>query len=434
MAVKFMSAAAASAAVLALSAAGFADDTDANPDSKALLEYVKKLESRVSQLESEKEWPLDQVRAESSSALESACRSVNVSGYMEVQYNYNLRHGGASGFRGDTLGFNRGRGPANDESSFDFQNLQLLIEKPLTSVDSTGFRVRSEFGNVSRFANRDANFTAPAHAFNVREAYFDWRMAGWGSSGHTDLTVGKFDSPLGFESLDNANNWQVSRGPAQAFLLPTSLMGVRASMGWSEDSKTTIYVTNGWDTVRDPNDQKSIIVSHEMGLGGSTLTFNLSYGFEGSANGVRTAGGFAGDQTLLLEAMWKAKLGNATDIGVDAIWAEIKNGRFTGIAFTPALGVRTGTRDREVHMIEGYLRHNMNNVWIGARTGWYADNGVGLRGTDITLAVGWDLAEDLSMALEARHDIAWNGNFYSKKSGGGTRVQDVVTASMVYEF
>ena len=177
MSVQHMRVAAVSA-VLALSAAGYADEAEqSNPDSRALLEYVKKLESRVDQLEQEKQWPLDQVRSQSGSALESAVRSVNISGYMEFQYGKNLRHGGGGATRGDTLNYNALAGSSRDDTSFDFQNLQLLVDKPLTSLDSTGFRVRAEYGQVAIFNNRDFNFNAGDNAFNVREANLSWRMS-----------------------------------------------------------------------------------------------------------------------------------------------------------------------------------------------------------------------------------------------------------------
>lgn len=476
MSVHFLKVATAVAAIAAFSAAGFADEAadQANPDTKALLEYVKKLEGRVNQLESEKEWPLDQVRSQSGSALESAVRSINLSGYMEFQYNWNFRHGGRNANRGDTLDFNTGHASANDENSFSFQNLQLLADKPLTTVNSTGFRVRAQYGRVAQFDNRDATFnggvgreviggeeeipTSPGYpfdtggstkalgstsvftgfgtAFDVREAYMSWRMeTKWGSMDHMDLSIGKFDTPLGFETPDNTTNWQVTRGPFQAYLLPVTHTGLRAVMPWSDCCKTTIYVVNGWDNVNDSADGKTIIASQEFGKFdwmNSSITVNVSYGNEGSIGPGLTTVAPDGNKTTLVEAIWRGEMDKDTHMAADFIWARGQNG---------ANDSRGGIQTREVYGAEGYIRNQWSkDTWVSARGGYYVDNGFdsllvqNLRVWDLTLTAGWDVAQDMTLALEYRHDQAIGTTPFSNKSGGGAHSQDTVTASAVYRF
>jgi len=491
---------AAVAAVLALSAVGFADDVDqSNPDTKALLEYVKKLEGRVNQLEQEKQWPLDEVRSASSSALEAAVRSVNISGYMEFQYAYNLRHGGTHVIpgspRGDTLAYSPNRGAANDDNGFSFQNVQVLVDKPLAAMNSTGFRVRAEFGEVSRFDNRDFSFTDTAHAFDVREAFMSWRMeTGWGLTNYVDLSVGKMDSPIGLESPDapNPNNYGlVTRGAIRNLFTPVTHTGIRAVFPWMECAKTSIYFVNGWDNVRDAADGKTGIISHEMGPFewlNSTVIINASYGNEGnlgggagftgagltgfSTRGSTTGGGGTGvpvipgtplntgieqdgDKTALLEVIWKGKIDDANSVALDGMWERRDHGTIDAGGFFISPGLTGGgttkgggaaaaaggsTSTQDVYAIQGYYRHDMSKtMWVSGRLGYYRAAGgrgiISTRVADASVAVGWNLADDLSMALEYRHDHAFsNGQPFFTSSGNANGNQDTITASFVYQF
>jgi hypothetical protein len=499
---------AAAVAVLTFATAGFADDADqANQDTKALLEYVKKLESRVNQLEQEREWPLDQVRMQSESALESAVRSIRLSGYMEFQYAYNLRHGGShlspsgsgsgasgsipdfpdeeastsegkakagsaffssgtAGLRGDTLNYNLLRGSAPDDNGFSFQNVQLLADKPLGAMNSTGFRIRSQFGQIGRFHSRDGAFSDTGHAFDVREAYMSWRAeTGWGMSNYVDLTIGKFDSPLGFESGDQNNwdrNWVVTRDPFHTLLKPATHTGLRAAVPWSDCATTTLYFVNGWDVVRDPHDGKTFIVSQEIGQLGwmnSKVILNGSYGNEGSIytailpgvpggtpitpGGVILPGTIGaglggidpdGNKTWLLEGIWIGEMNADTKMALDAVLAEAENG-------SPALD--GGVDNREFHSVHGSVRHQWRkDMWIGGRAGYFSDQGPAallggksLRGYDLTLALGWNVAENLTMIFEYRHDHATSDTRPFGNTGGGPNAnQDTVVASFVYEF
>jgi hypothetical protein len=462
---------AAAVAVLALSAAGYAEDSDqANPDTKALLEYVKKLESRVNQLEQEKQWPLDQVRGQSESALEAAVHSINLSGWMEFQYGYNLRHGGthfagtgssvgsgggggegqpksvsSSGERGDTLVYDPLRGPANDDNGFSFQNVAILAEKPLSAMNSTGFRVLANFGEVSKFLNRDGSFSTNANAFDVREAYMSWRMeTKWGMTNYVDLSIGKMASPIGLESPDNMNNWLVTRDPFFVILQPATHTGVRAVFPWEACCKTSVYVVNGWDNVRDSGDGKTLILSQELGkydVMNSTLTFNASYGNEGSvysgvvsASGARPSVAPDGNKNWLLEMIWRGEVDKDTHLALDAVWDKQKNG-----ASSPA----GSADDSEYHGLNAQVRHQWSkDMWVGGRLGYHSDSGFfapgiqrALRGYDMSLAVGWDVDKDMTLAVEYRHDHATSDTtpFFSS-SGNAAANQDTVTASAVYRF
>jgi hypothetical protein len=472
---------AAVAAVLGLSVAGYADDAaEANPDSRALLEYVKKLEARVNQLESEKQWPLDQVRTQSGSALENAVRSVNISGYMEFQYGWNIRHGGrgdakaaSPGFipgtggsgnggevekkafavgapRGDTLSYNQLAGTSNDDNGFSFQNLQLLVDKPLTTVNSTGFRISPQFGDVSIYGNRDGRFNAGDNAFDVREANFSWRTGcPMGQMEHVDLTVGKMATPLGLEVPENnqADNYGlVTRNNLHNFALPDTHTGLRVTMPWAACHKTMLYVVNGWDNVRDAGDGKTLVLSHEMGkldFMNSTIILNGSFGNEGGGfypSGTFTPGfiNFAafggnapdGNKVKLIEGIWKGEIDDKNQVAIDALWSTADKGAVDSFG---------DAEKADTHGASAYLRHQLSKtMYLAARGGWFASTiagGSDLRVYDISVAMGWNLTDELTFAVEYRHDHSPTNDPFQGKSGGSfMSSQDRVTASMVFTF
>lgn len=433
---------AAVAAVLALSAAAYADDADqANPDTKALLEYVKKLEGRVNQLEQEKQWPLDQLRSQSGSALESAVHAVNLSGYMEFQYGYNFMGSNGSSSAGHALNANQLAGSSNDNNGFSFQNLQLLADKPLTTVNSTGFRVRAEYGDQAQFDNRDPNFSTSASSFYVREAYMSWRAGIGGMGGsmdHVDLSIGQMDTPLGIETPDATTNWLVTRSFQHNLATPITHTGARVALPWSECCTSSVYVVNGWDNTRNANGAKTVILSQQMGPFDqmkSSFTANVSYGDEGSISTGTGAGASIGPQsnkTLFGELIWRAQIDESDKIAVDGFWAKQNDGAFNG---------RGTIMTRYYNGGSAYIRHQMNKTtWFAARGEYYADDALGqptgiLRVVGLSVAAGWDLAADLQLVIEYRHDHALTGDPFVKSSSGAPEDdQDRVTASVVYRF
>jgi hypothetical protein len=355
---------------------------------------------------------------------------------MEFQYGYNFRHGGGGVGRGDTLNYNTFAGSSADENGFSFQNLQLMADKPLTTINSTGFRVRAEYGQVSKENNRDASFTDTSNAFNVREAYMGWRTDILGINDHVDIAVGKMDSPIGIETpdaIDPSNYGLVTRSFTHNFVTPETHTGVRISMPWGECCTTNVYFVNGWDNVRDAADGKTVIVSHEMGkfeFLNSSLTANASYGNEG---GGFYSGGVApdGNKVALGELIWRAELDESNTMAVDGMIVRSDKGD---------VNVTTGdAEEAETHSIAAYVRHQWTkSSWISARGEWFASTVAGasnLRGYAVSLALGWDLAADLSFVVEARHDHANTYEpFQGKSADSFMDSQDRVTASMVYRF
>lgn len=442
MSVQHVRVAGAFVALAALSSIGVAGDAgpdaapSANPEVKELLEYIRKLETRVNDLEREQEWPLENYRAQSGSVLADVVRSTNISGYIEFQYGYNFRHGPEEpGLRGDTLGFNQQRGSDRHESTFNMQNVQLLVDRPLTALNSTGFRVRADYGQVSEFNDRDVNFDA-GDTFEVEEAYMAWRMCmPWDQMPYMDLAVGQFYSPLGLETPDNtydnwggptqdSGNWLVTRNPIHVFGTPMTHTGIRASLPFSDCFLANLYLVNGWDNKLDTNDAKTVIANFVLGrfpgFMDSRIQLNASYG-----NETDSFGGDQGDKTRFAEFIWDAKLRPDTEVALDLVIGETDDFFNSGDT-------------RNWRAASAYIRHHYNDkLWISARAGGYKDNGFFGGQTyllDGSIAVGYEVGEGMTVAVEYRHDHSSRGDVYLNTNGNADDEQDTLTASFVYRF
>jgi Putative beta-barrel porin-2, OmpL-like. bbp2 len=412
-------------AILACAPAALAEDAatrPAAPDADAeFREYVKRLEQRVEELERAKDWPLDEAPKPAASPLEAAIRSVNLSGFIEYDYSHNFRHGGSEpGRRGDTFGYNQLRGPDSDESGFILNAIQLDADRPLTTVGSTGFHVSADYGIVAAQSHLDPNFDGGGggssdNAFDVREGWMAWR-APFEPLDHVDFAVGKFRAPLGFETFGGlALNWQVTRNPISVYGTPTTFEGLRASLPFEEKFTANVFFVNGWDEVRDGNDGKTGVVNLVFGRFdtlSSQFQVNASYG---ATEGV---GSHQGDKRRFFELVWDGKLDEATEFALDGIWGDAPG--------------------RSWHGAAAYARyHATGTLWFSARAGWYADEALGTDGARIvdgTVAVGCDVAKDLTVALEYRHDFSRSAGTYLDSSGNPSDHQDTLTAAFVYRF
>ena len=71
---------------------------------------------------------------------------------------------------------------------------------------------------------------------------------------------------------------------------------------------------------------------------------------------------------------------------------------------------------------------------ISGRAGWYADDAVGpdgVRVLDGSVALTYDVADGLTVALEYRHDFSRSAGTFLDSSGKPTRHQDTLTASFL---
>lgn len=173
-------------------------------------------------------------------------------GYAEALYQWN--------FNAPSNGITNFRGFDNRHNSFTLSNVALdanwddgdLIGRLTLQVGHTPSTYYA--AEPSAKGASGANESNAALWKYLQQAYAGYRFA-WG--GGLTVTAGLFLSPIGPESMAVRDNWNWSRSNL-FFGLPFYHTGVRASYALTDRWALTFAGYNGWNSVVDNNDEKSI--------------------------------------------------------------------------------------------------------------------------------------------------------------------------------
>lgn len=359
--------------------------------------------------------------ADAGGVLRTGLSGFRLSGFAEMLYSYNPRSGSR------TLDENRFRAGDRDANTFSLQAVQLVLERPATDAGTWGLRVQAEYGKLAELIDSGDALDGDADdAFSVSEYFATWRTEGllWGTD---DWQIGRFQSPLGFESNENTKNVMVTRNPIYQLGTPTTHTGLRGAIAIAPDLTATVYLVNGWDNQLDEDSGKTGILSLAStpiaDWWGSSFTLNASWGHEGSDDG------HLGDKTGFAELVWTTEPHARWRTALDVIAASSEDA-----IRSPGRGART----RKWHGAAAYVSHDAaDDVEVSGRVGYYSDDGFRAgrqRLLDASVAVRYRLADGLTLLLEIRHDWSPDARPYRKSSGSRTNTQDTVTGSVLVEF
>jgi len=182
-----------------------------------------------------------------------------------------------------------------------------------------------------------------------------------GGGSPVNLSVGKFDVPLGFERDDEPLNLQAT--PSFNFELgrPVKMVGAFGTWAMSPKADLTVMAGDGWDSQVDPNKGKT--VGGRLGLApseGTSFGIGGLYGPEGEEGDVHNQWVLTGDYAIEPARNWivagEGNYGGAKDMGVSggtASWyggtlsifgrfAQRVGATLRGDVFRDQDGVRTG--------------------------------------------------------------------------------------------
>jgi hypothetical protein len=89
---------------------------------------------------------------------------------------------------------------------------------------------------------------------DVEQAYLSYNL---GSTQKWAFSFGKFNAPLGFESVDAPGRYQHSYAAISSYALPANLTGASLSTQFSPAIDAIVYLVNGWDVNSDNNSGKT---------------------------------------------------------------------------------------------------------------------------------------------------------------------------------
>jgi len=228
--------------------------------------------------------------------------------------------------------------------------------------------------------------------------------------------AGKFFSPVGFETIETAGNWNYSRSLAFALGMPYYHMGVRATYTPHPRVRIIGYVVNGWNNVVDNNGAKTA---------GATMSIRWSRNIELLAtyligpeqnNDNHSIRQMSHSQvvwtatprlTLVMNYDWDDDSVSAT-----GPWGE---GVSAYAHYRPADWFKWSTR------VEQYFDK-----------GAFA-TGMRQRLKDVTLTGELARGEGVTVMIEYRHDFS-NKLYYPRHDGEISKTADTMTVGLVYAF
>ncbi len=205
-------------------------------------------------------------------------------GYIEAYYawNFNRPSNGITNFRGFD----------NRHASFTLSNVALGAHAEYGPV---GARLVAQVGSTpstyylsepTLAGTGGANASSAELWKYLQEAFVTYRApVGRGLL----LQLGLSMSPIGYEAMPVKDNWNWSRSNL-FFGFPFYHTGLRATYEWTDELATTVSVFNGWNSVVDNNEEKSVQANVTYKLPGKLLVQVLYFGGVERALGARPEG------------------------------------------------------------------------------------------------------------------------------------------------
>lgn len=214
--------------------------------------------------------------------VDDAKAPVAFGGYVEAFYQWN--------FDDPSNGISNFRGFDNRHNTFTLSNVALDA-----AWDHEGLvgRLTLQIGHTPSTYYLSEPGSPGANGANASDAelwkYVQQAYAGYrfGLGGGLTVTAGLFLSPIGPESMAVRDNWNWSNSNL-FFGLPFYHTGVRASYALTDEWAVTVAGYNGWNSVVDNNDEKSVSVQLNLerpDVSASLLYFGVVERLRGATEG-----------------------------------------------------------------------------------------------------------------------------------------------------
>lgn len=263
----------------------------------------------------------------------------------------------------------------------------------------------------------------------IRNAYVTWMMGSEKSPWTFDF--GKFDTPIGYEGIDNRFQDNYSRSFNWSFSQPVYHTGLRASHAINAKTSAMAYVVTGWNEISDSNGRPSVGLSltHQPNTKWS-YTLNEYFGKEGS-NSPNDAGVNGG---IAFPAAGVKDLWMNDFIGVylpDATSKWVVNYDYGQAKVAGAKGTWSG--------LDVYYRKDLSKGRALAFRLDHMEDTDGLRtGAPIkldsaTATYDWSFNKSLTLRFEARYDKSSNP-FFVDSNGNLNKSRTTFAIAQILKF
>lgn len=424
-------------------------NADISKEIHALQEKMRSLESRLASAETTGQYAPEAGSPSPFQGIRSSSENIQLSGYIDTSYTYNLNRPEK---RGTSSGTNGLRAYDTRDNSFDLNAYEMDIEKPVLE-SGVGFRVDILYGlNALVNDGTGLNFATASGTVNeldIQQAYGHVRLP-LGSPDSfldkVDILAGKFVTLAGTEVLESQGNWNISRSMAWFSAEPLSHTGIRTTWDFlGGKMPIDLGINNGWDLVAETNDYKTL----EAGMGLNfidDLRFYTAHYLGKESQTDRLTAEISDDMRYLSTATltWKTPLRRLTlmggaDFGNQRNMSSITNSHFQPKPYESAqwhayaLYAKYDLTDKFYFAYRGELFRDDDSFRtlaltdpVAARTFW-----------GHTLTLDYRPYANWIVRLEYRADVADAGVYDRAGSGGssqGQNSQDTFATEMIYLF
>ncbi len=300
-----------------------------------------------------------------------------------------------------------------NHNSFSLSYVELAIAKPVAADSRAGFRVDFGAGDTADLVNLFEP-GGPTYLKHVQQAYVSYLVPA--GSGLT-VDFGKFVTPAGAEVIESKDNYNYSRGLLFALAIPYYHMGARFGYAVNDKVSLTGYVVNGWNSVKDNNDDKTFIGSITV-KPTAKLTVIGNY-IVGKEQAEESGGGTRNlfDLVATYAASDKLSVLGNFDYGHDKLAGDGVD--WSGVAVA--------------------LKYQATPTWaFSPRYELFTDSDGFATGTDqtvqeVTVTGEYKAPAGLLARIEFRTDFS-DEEYFTKEDGDFTKTQPTLTASLVYAF
>ena len=296
--------------------------------------------------------------------------SQDITGYIDGYYLYNLNKPASR--------TNQIRAFDINHSEFSLNYAELVVDK---KPDPLGYRIDIGFGDASKIVH--AVEPAGTNLYQYLQQFYVT-----GTKNQFTVDFGKFVTPHGSEVIETRDNWNYSRGVLFTWAIPFYHFGIRTTAAVNDKFTLGGSVTNGWNNVKDNNQQKTGALMVSLKPGKLVFTQQFMFGKE-QANAEGNGTRLLFDTILSMEATdkisWMINYDYGTDItggntvewkGV-ALYARVTphpkfkvSPRFEWFEDTD--GYMTGSTKvlKEATITSQFLVHPDMSIWAEFRRDW----------------------------------------------------------------
>ncbi|MBX7148569.1 porin [bacterium] len=348
-------------------------------------------------------------RANGTPAPAPASEGLEISGAVDIVGGWQHDDKDAAGTTGSIGGladYDNGAAIGNTSNGDHFRMVVNQVEVDLQKSFGENIRLRADL-DFRDLANTNGT-GAGGDVVNVEQAYVTANIA---AGNGIEFLFGKFNAPVGVESVDSRDNWLISYAAPYRYMTPTSVTGAKIYYAFSDLVDLHVGVVNnlnaaGFGDSRIPS--ALVRLGFNWGEEGRESTLGISGGF-----GPETAGNSDFDFYGDVDFMWAAS--DTISVAAEGVYRSSDTGvaggnKRTAIAGLAALNYKAS----DVWDITGRVGYiwEMDPIGItdpasttgGAYTG--LGGTTGFEGTSLsgTLGVGYQIADGAKMKLEYRYD------------------------------